>query len=424
MSDTQNKDLALISKIIHTKDFATPKKMGVNAKMIEGAGRVVWEFIEDYVAKYNSLPTVSAVNNLLAGAGVQLWELEDPIEFLCDQIIERNNKEHIKNFSVDLMRRMTEERAADTISWMNVEATKLLSRKTNELKVVTVDEVMDQVMQTYANAQNGVMGLPTLCPAMDEQTLGWTEGDLSFFVARSGIGKSWALILAADKVLRRGKRVAIFNGEMSNVAMVYRHFALDNKLPYGPLRKGKLDSASFEVFSSALRTYQTQKTLHLIDACGGATTDQIEAVIDNLKPDLVCVDATYRIKSSIKSKDRFENTANVVTELKSIAGRQKVPILGSTQLNRDSTKKKGGDFGTEDLAMTDVLAWESTNIFALYQGDEEKARKQMLFKPVKVREAEKMSVPLRLHWDFERMHFEAVGQFDDMIPQEKTIHAF
>lgn len=417
-----NKDLALISKIIEQKDFLTPKRMGVRVEMLEGPGRKLWEFIEDYYTKYRSVPTLDTMNSLLADAKTKLWVVIEPIQFLSEEIIRRDTFEHLKKLQFEYDQWMNSEKPEEVVSNIQNAIRKLSDRSSSDLEVVLAADVLPDVLQAYADAQNGIQGIRTICEQMDEATGGWCKGDLSFFVARSGIGKSFSLILAAQKALMQGKKVLFFNGEMSNKDIIYRHIAIDYKIPYSAFRRGKLSEADMETLKKAIQEYQSHKTLKVVDASGGVNTSQIEAIIDQHNPDLVCIDATYRIRSSAKTRDRFENTANVVTELKSICGRQKVPIIGSTQLNRDAGKKKDGEFGTEDLAMSDVLAWESTNIFALYQGDEEKAKKQMLFKAIKVREMEKANKPMKISWDFDKMTFHSIGQFDEFVPPNPIDH--
>lgn len=411
MEAVTNKDLALISKIVESKDFITPKRKGIRVDMLEGPGRKLWEFIDDYYSKYQSVPSFDTVNNLLAESKTKLWHINEPMEFLCEDIIRRDTFEQLKKFQYDLDKWMNDEKPEDVVGHINGFLRKNNERALSDLNIVYAKDVIPEIIDSYKATELGIMGIKTLCPTMDDATGGWGDGDLSFFVARTGLGKSWSLVLTTHAALKQGKTVLLISGEMSMRDMIYRHLALDFKIPYAALRKAKLDGVNKKNYERALIEYQQSKTLRVIDASGGVNTAAIEAAIDQTKPDLVCLDAVYRIKAPIKSKDRFENLALVTSELKSICGRQKVPIIGSTQLNRDSTKKKDGDFGTDDLAMSDVLGWESSNIFALFQSEEHKNTNRMGFKAVKVREMEKAAKPIIINWDFVNMNFTEADEF-------------
>jgi len=417
-----NKDLALISKIIETKDFITPKRKGVKKEMMEGPGRKLWEFIDDYYEKYHSVPSHDTVNNLLSDAKIKLWQVNEPIDYLTDAIIQRDTFEHLKKLQYDLDGWMNQEKPEDVISNLHTFLRKQNEKHLADLQIVDAKDVVQEVIDSYKATQLGLMGIKTFCPSMDDATGGWNKGDLSFFVARSGAGKSWSLVLAAHAAIKQGKKVLLISGEMTTKDLIYRHLAIEYKIPYSPFRKAKLDEFNMKKLEKASKEYQVDRILKVVDASGGVNTAAIEAAISQVQPDLVCVDATYRIKAPQKAKDRFENLALVTTELKSIAGRQKVPIIGSTQLNRDSTKKKDGEFGTEDLAMSDVLAWEASNIFALFQNEDHKKTNRMAFYPVKVREMEKANKPITISWNFQTMDFYEMDDFIVAPPSNPVDH--
>jgi len=753
-----NKDLALISKIIETKDFITPKRKGIKKEMLEGPGRKLWEYIDDYYEKYHSVPSHDTVNTLLSEAKIKLWQVHEPIDYLSDAIIQRDTFEHLKKLQYDLDGWMNQEKPEDVVSNLHSFLKKQNEKHLADLQIVDAKDVVQEVIDSYKATQLGIMGIKTFCNSMDEMTTGWGKGDLSFFVARSGVGKchgkgtkilmfdgsiknvedvvigdqlmgpdskprnvlsltrgkeemfkikptkgeewvcnkahilslkasssidknynsgdlynitleeylklskrrqknlrqwrtgvyfkekyipydpywaglwlgdgtcrepnitkdepelfeyykefcskygfqhtihrsknktphvsfitnkqinplygfiksfqkngekriredylinseenrlrllaglidtdghlinncyeiitkykglnddilylarslglaatsrvkkvtleerdftgtyyrifisgdidkipckilrkkakprkqikdtlvtgfsvdsiglgnyygfsvdrdhlyllgdftvthnSWSLVLVTHAALKQGKKVLLISGEMTTKDMIYRHLAIEYKIPYSPFRKAKLDDFNLKKLENAMRDYQTDRLLKVVDASGGVNTAAIEAAISQVQPDLVCVDATYRIKAPMKAKDRFENLALVTTELKSIAGRHKVPIIGSTQLNRDSTKKKDGEFGTEDLAMSDVLAWEASNIFALFQNEDHKKTNRMAFYPVKVREMEKASKPIVISWNFQNMDFYEMDDFIVAPPSNPVDH--
>lgn len=416
-----NKDLKLISKIIESRDFLTPRKKGVQKEMLEGPGRKLWEFIEEYWDKYNSLPTIETINELLTEAKITLWQVSEPLEFLCEEIVQRESFEQLKKLQFDLDKWMVDLKPEDVVSNIQTFLRKQNEKTLGDLNILDARDVLPEVLVTYERTEKGLMGIKTPYQTMDDWTGGWNNGDLYFFVARSGHGKTWCVTLTVHAALKQKKKVLYLSAEMSAKDLIYRHVAIDFKIPYGPFRKARLDPIQKEKLNRAMKEYQQDRLLKVVDVSGGVNTSAIEAAIDQVRPDLVVLDAAYRVKAPTKTKDRFENLAIVTQELKSICGRNHIPIVASTQLNRESTKKKG-EIGTEDLAMSDVLGWESSGIFALYQDDDHKKNHRMAIFPVKVREMEKSGKPLLSKWDFSNMDFSEVGDFEAITPVNPIDH--
>jgi len=411
MTETENLDLKLISKIIESKDILTPKRMGVRAEILEGPGRQVFEFIDGYWTKYQQLPSIETCNQLLSESKLRLFPAPEPIEFWSQEIIRRHLFDEIKEFQFKMDGWMNEKTPEEVIQEIQGFVTKQNESLSHQLEISYARDVLPEVILAVEEAAKGLMGIKTPWAGMDEMTGGWMPGDLTFFVGRPGSGKTWQATLVCDAALKQKKKVLYLSGEMRKPDIVMRHISLDFKIHYKALRKGKMDTGNKMKYERAKKEYELLNLLQVVDASGGINTSAIESAIAISKPDLVIVDAAYRIKSVAKARDRNETMAHVTTELKSIASRQKVPIVASTQLNRDSVKKKG-NIGTEDLAMSDVLGWESTNVFALVQDNEMKKINRLGLFPVKIREGENMGKNLIVKWDFYNMDFSEVGAFD------------
>jgi replicative DNA helicase len=419
----KNKDLRLISKIIEAKDILTAKHLGITAEIVEGPGRILWEFIEKFWETYQQLPSANTCNQMLAEAKMALPQVDEPMEYLVQEILDRNSFERLKQLQTDLETWMRDKPPDD----IDAELQSYLDKKRNNIirKLDISEEKAEWIEKKIEASQKGMLGIPTPFPLMDEMTDGWIAGDLSLFVARPGGGKTWLTILAADMAageLRklnpdgkpRSSDVLYISCEMTKEDIVMRHAALEYKINYRNLRKGKLDDLEKYKFEQAKKEFELGNRFKVVDASGGVNTSMIESMIAVTKPKFVVLDALYRAKSVGKPRDRNENVALVTTELKSVASRQHVPIVASTQLNRKSTEKKS--IGTEDMAMSDALGWEATNVFALYQSLELKRQNQLGLSPVKIREGENSGKDIIMWWDFRVMNFKEVGAFEMMAP--------
>lgn len=160
-----------------------------------------------------------------------------------------------------------------------------------------------------------------------------------------------------------------------------------------------------------IEEFEMPSTLEIMDGERGLDIIRIERAIERSRADLVLIDSSYRIKPRQKAKDRFEGMSYVVDDLKSFAQIYLKPVIASTQVNREGGKKKSGSMGQEDVAMSDVINWNSTNIFGLQKVGEEKQDRLAIY-PIKVRENENAQKPLIVHWDFVTMNFNEIGVGD------------
>lgn len=216
-------------------------------------------------------------------------------------------------------------------------------------------------------------------------------------------------VLAAYAARKDNKKVLFISGEMSKKDIVSRYASIAAKMPYGGVRRGQLGQFLETNYINYLDSLILDE-MAIMDGADGFRSSDVEIAIAKSDADLVVVDACYRIKANQRVKDRFENMAVVADDLKAYAVKYQKAILATTQMNRESTKKK--NYGDEDIALSDVVGWVATNIFALKQEEEQKANRVMSIFPLKVREGENGGEPMVCNWDFNAMNFDEIDKND------------
>jgi replicative DNA helicase len=254
------------------------------------------------------------------------------------------------------------------------------------------------VWADYLEAKSGKTGILTPWKTMNEWTGGWYPQDVSFVVARQGVGKSFVAIHLAAEARRSGHKTLFITGEMSKADIAKRFFAIEFKTQYGAMRKGRLSFIEEERFKQQLDAYTPPIDMEIVDGSTGMNSVDVERAIERSEAELIVVDATYRIKARQKTRDRFENMAYVTDDLKTYAQVYNKSIVATTQLNRSAAKSKS--VGPEDVALSDVIGWNATNMFGLKQDET-----HMEVTPMKVREAARSNDPMKLKWDFVTMDF-------------------
>jgi len=399
-------DLGLIGKIIMDDGYATALKKGIKEKHIDGISKDIWKFIQVFYQKHGKVPSSVAVK---AEFNLDIPNESTPIEHWSEKILDRSLSRDLSDLGTEVSLLTIEDKPRDALELLR----KFLKIQDQEgmtdFELIDVFALTDSIKQKYLDAESGIRGIPTPWPSMDEWTMGWFPGDISFCVARSGVGKSFWAIMVALKAHVAGRKVLFISAEMTKEDIAQRLYAIKTQIQYAAIRKGKLGTFNREKFFEQLTELRNHKGIDILEHQKGLTSVDIDIAMDRSNADIVIIDSCYRVKAG--GKNRFDNMAEVVEDFKTYAQRHKMPLIGTTQLNREATKTKG-KVGTEHLALSDVIGWNATNIFALSQNKEQKQDGRMHIHPLKVREGETSGDPLEINWDMVNMDFSEIGDFE------------
>jgi KaiC/GvpD/RAD55 family RecA-like ATPase len=236
---------------------------------------------------------------------------------------------------------------------------------------------------------------------MDDQTLGWWPEDLILFVGRLGVGKTWTLVICAHAAWRAGKRVLLVSTEMSTVQMARRFYALHLRMPYNDIRRGRLGDFAEPRFLDGIREIMDDSGIDIVGGDFDYTIDNVAAVVEDEKPDIVMIDGPYLIKNS--GKNRHERVSNNFDDFKKIGKRNKIPIITNLQFNRSAKTGQDSTISAENIGVTDVAGWNCDAAYGLVQTDEMLANWQMGMKGLKVREGRPGT--FRINWNHDSMNF-------------------
>ena len=276
-------------------------------------------------------------------------------------------------------------------------------------------------------------GLPTPWPLMNEVTLGWHPGELTAFVGRVGVGKSWALLSMVISSWDSGKTPLIVTNEMSAAMLGRRLDAMIARLGYSEMTRGQLGSFGEAQYKHLIEvTYPAMGSIICVGAPKIKTTSDLAMAIRTYRPDGgVFVDGINRLRAG-KSTDRYQRVAEAADDLKGIAEATEVPIIGTTHFHRKGgkTAKKSTDVDMEDIGYAYAISEQADNLFGLLQTVEMKEERQFLIKFLKLREQapiEGMLTELNL----ETMRFGQIAEWrqgDIVRPEEdeegevQTVH--
>lgn len=406
-----NIDLGLIASVLTTGNFLRCREKGLSSENIEGDVIPVWKFVEEYYEQYRSTPSKKIVEDRF---GLLLEEPKESIDFWIAEVKKRSLFDNINSLFMKmqpLLNKSDPVAAYDEMrNFIKGEEKSLII----ESPISSLASLKQAVLDKYMDAKSGKFGILTPWKTMNEWTTGWYPKDLSFIVARSGIGKTFLAIHIASFAKRNKVPTLFITGEMSREDVAARDFAIEFKIQYQSMRKGRLSFIEEERLKKAMQEYQPEVDMDIMDGSQGMHIDDIERVFERTKAKLIVVDATYRIRARQKTRDRFENMAYVADDLKQFSQVYDKAVVATTQFNRDAAKKKGSP-GMEDVALSDVINWNATNVFSMKVSDD---KEYMEVFPLKVREGENMGESMKLRWDFVSMNFDELDQ-SQIAPKQK-----
>ena len=402
-------DNTFIRAVLEKDCFADFKTKIPEKDFFEDPGAAnVWEYITTYHGTYAKTPSMATIEAQFEGMAFPA--APEDAAFYYDRMEQKF-----------VHSRMSEIATLYSRDTKNTQDYKLSLQKLYERIVSLRQDISSSVSITklfatrqatwnyYLSAKAGEFGIPTPWQTMNKWTRGFYPKDLSFVVGRTGLGKSWIMLLLARAARLAGKKVMIISCEMSREDMQHRFFCIDFQIPYGAFRNGALSLVDEQRLKQAIEGYDENNDIEIQDGSQGLEISDIENCIMRTEAELILIDSAYRIRSNRKTKDRFDNMAFVADDIKLFAQIYNKSIIASVQLNRTATSKKTEELGTEDIALSDVIGWNSTNIFAIGQEKTDDDHVFMKIIPVKVREGQNGKDFMKINWNFVGMDFNEVA---------------
>jgi len=146
------------------------------------------------------------------------------------------------------------------------------------------------------------------------------------------------------------------------------------------------------------------------------TVSDIEVLMARIEPDVVVIDGFYKLHTwGGRDRKREERVSDVVWEIKQLALRKKVPIIATTQYNREVAKKakkhkyKAG--GAEEAGFSYAIFQDCDIGIGLYADADTYAENEMYVYLVKNRN-DPGDLIFRTEWDLENMEFEFIAEED------------
>lgn len=250
-------------------------------------------------------------------------------------------------------------------------------------------------------ATDGVIGIPYPWDCLNAMTGGMCPGDLIYIYGRPGMMKSWLLSVIAAHTAKTKRRVLLYTKEIDDVTLAERVASIQLGIDYGAFRAGQLPPAEENAFfdyidemsakSAADEDTENPGVFFVTDkGCKvPRTVQKLMAIAEKINPDVIFVDGFYLLNPGRLNakKSNHEKIQVISRELKSYAQSLKVPIICTSQANRDG--KKNINVGeTEDAAFSDAVGQDADAMFRCFKAPNPAMHNgnSLLVVPKKVRE--------------------------------------
>ena len=219
-----------------------------------------------------------------------------------------------------------------------------LSQKdtTSDLELVgkpggALTNVLAKISEIAEN-KGRLRGIPTGYKEFDAITNGLQNSDLILLAARPGVGKtSFAMNIAEYAAIEEGKKVAIFDLEMSREQLMQRSLSSVAKVHLGHILNGSMDSDEWKRVWTAEKKL-AQSSIY-VDDSSMVTPFDIISKCRKLKMteglDLVVIDYLQLMTMGRQNREsRTQEVSDITRTLKVAAKELNVPIILLSQLSR------------------------------------------------------------------------------------------
>lgn len=219
-------------------------------------------------------------------------------------------------------------------------------------------------------ATDGVTGLATGFPDLDQKLSGLQRSDLIIVAGRPSMGKTSFAINIAQYAGVKGAVVAVFSLEMSREQLVTRMLCTEAKVDMQRVKTGQLTPQDWNNLSIALGNLSGAR--FFIDDTAGITVADMRSKLRRLKMetgsiDLVVIDYLQLMSYSGKADNRTNIVAEITRALKIMARDLDVPIILLSQLSRAPEQRTDHRPMMSDLRESGSIEQDADVIIMLYR---------------------------------------------------------
>ncbi len=230
---------------------------------------------------------------------------------------------------------------------------------------------IDNIERLYKKKEL-ITGIRTGFERLDHLTSGLQKSDLVIIAARPGAGKtSLCLNIISNATLNEDLSVAMFSLEMTKEQLMLRLLSINSKVSFSAMRSGYIRDNDLERLFDSAERYASANIF--IDDTPALTVLEIRAKARRLKKDnrldLIVVDYLQLMRGSSRNETREREIAEISGALKALAKELDVPVIGISQLSRQTEARTDRRPQLSDLRESGAIEQDADVVLFIHRQD-------------------------------------------------------
>lgn len=399
-------ELQILSKILQTKSFSLILDNELNEDYFNSYKKE-FKYIQNHYSKFGVVPDKETF--VYEFPNFDILDVQESEQFMVDTLRE----EYVFAKSVPIINTLAKKMDNNSFEGVRYLVSQLdylnslVASKNPPLDLVKSAQTR---LEKYKEKQdnNEHFYIPTGFKELDELLGGWDkEGELAVILMRTSQGKSWILQHFLIHAWQIGKRVGMYEPEMSSIKTGYRFDTLYGHFSNSAINKG-YEAPGYEKYVEELS--KKSNPFYLIPSTEHLDVPGVKKFIQDNKIEIMGIDGISYLKDY--RAGRYDSLSTSLThiseDLMALSIELGVPIITVVQSNRGDERGKVADkfpdlFNVRD---SDGISYNATLVISGYHENN-----TMHLKLTKSRGSEDNKV-LLYHWDIDRGQFEYVPDSD------------
>jgi replicative DNA helicase len=424
------------TKLIRSKDtkmFQQLSRKGLREELFGTPYQPVLGYVKDYLLRYDQLPSEAETVDKFSDMRTLIFSQDTPdaaLAAIYDNILSVSLKAELHDTLVEVAESMQGEGydPFKVLQAVQKHSSSLAAKfSMGQAEISTFAEAAPDLLDQLEGRVELSKGAPSSLLFVEDQSRGWQPAELTTIAARSGVGKTWMLLLNAvtiatgnpfhfydeltlpeDCVMptkeqrnERRAKVLILSLEMPAVAIMRRLACLLARVSYARYTAGELTPVEKQKMQQVL-TYlsddaggnRTGSMLKVIGPDTAHTPEAIHAAAAEFGADVVMVDGFYLMPGP--GEKRWEKVEANMQQLRLHSLQSGRHYMLATQLNKQAKTLESTDL--DALSFSASIGHDSNNIFGLVQTKNDASSNILYVTSMKMRDGVP-GLEYVYHWD-------------------------
>jgi len=356
-----NHEQSIISAILSDENsFKQVVDLNVNPELFI-LHKDVYSFVIDFRTKYGRYPKEDIV---VEKFGFVTCTVEYPLEFYVRELKTLKRKTSLQE-AMQLGMSLVSENPdlAEKEMLRILQASSMMTTDSDTVSLVYNTQSRADYYTARKN-QDGYLGVPIGVPSIDKEINGLEGGTYTVIFARPENFKTWTLCHISSYIWLQGHTVLFITREMTTREIARRIDSILTETSFSAIKNGQYETdAQYELFMERLKELEGKHGFNIVgsDADGGYGATFVRSQIDYYKPDICIIDGAHLMRDDRGGNKQTEILTNISRDLKQLAKDVKLPLLVTTQSNREGDKNIHG--GT--VYGSDAFLQDADNLIAL-----------------------------------------------------------